>query len=247
VLEDRAVPAAVAAGPAPVDPALTAPVQPAALDNNTTPGTTTPGTPTTGTTTGTGANTGTASPFTPAAAFTSPFSANPLIPGILSQQNPLGLPQAGNPNGGQQTAAVLGQLSAETVAAFLQLQFTQSAAGFQGRIVFPGTGLMVRSATEPGPMAQLPGNFLVGGSGSMVSGEGRTTSDANSPTSRSASGGAALDSGDNRQDDTRPVTTAEEENDTDSTGTSAENKDSADDRAGEAWADRPISQRADGE
>jgi len=242
------VPAAVAAGPAPIDPALTAPVQPAALDNNTTPGTTTPGTPTTGTTTGTGGNTGTATPFTPAAAFTSPFSANPLIPGILSQQNPLGLPQAGNPNGGQQTAGFLGQLSSQTVAAMLQLQFTQSAAGFQGRLVFPGTGLMVRSPTEPGPMAQSPGLFLVGGSGAVVSGEGRTTSDANSPGSRSASGGAALDSGDNRQDERTVSREEEEEDPTTSTTTSDQDRDSAnttDARAGEAWADHPVERLAD--
>lgn len=41
----------------------------------------------------------------------------------------------------------------------------QMVWGFPGRIVFPGTGLQVRSATEPGPMTQPPGVFLVGGSG----------------------------------------------------------------------------------
>src|SRR5262249_49334298 len=38
-----------------------------------------------------------------------------------------------------------------------------SAGGFQGRLVFPGTGLLVRSATLPGPMDQPPGVFLSGG------------------------------------------------------------------------------------
>jgi len=246
-LEDRSVPAVTAVGPAPIDPTLSAPVTQAPLQNNTPPAATTPGT-TPGTTTA-GTTPGAGTPFTPAAAFSSPFSADPLIPGVLSQQNPLGLPQAGNPNGAQQTPSFLGQLSSLTVAAMLQLQLTQSAAGFQGRIVFPGTGLMVRSATEPGPMAQFPGLFLVGGNGGVVSGEGRTTSDATSPESRSASGGAALDSGDNNQDTRRVGTTGEEEDTTSSTTTSqdTDSADSTDGRAGEAWADRPIDRSTDGE
>src|SRR5262245_7647149 len=38
----------------------------------------------------------------------------------------------------------------------------QSAWGFAGRIVFPGTDLQIRSATGPGPMTQPPGVFMVG-------------------------------------------------------------------------------------
>jgi hypothetical protein len=41
----------------------------------------------------------------------------------------------------------------------------QTAFGFPGRIVFPGTGLQARSATASGPLSQQPGALLVGGSG----------------------------------------------------------------------------------
>ena len=42
-------------------------------------------------------------------------------------------------------------------------------AGFQGRLVFPGTGMTnVRSPTLPGPFEQAPGLFLVGGGGSQA-------------------------------------------------------------------------------
>jgi len=41
----------------------------------------------------------------------------------------------------------------------------QSAWGFAGRIVFPGTDLQIRSATGPGPMTQPPGLFPAGGGG----------------------------------------------------------------------------------
>jgi len=40
---------------------------------------------------------------------------------------------------------------------------TQSALGFPGRLVFPGTGLQVRSPTGQGPVDQPPGQFLSGG------------------------------------------------------------------------------------
>ncbi len=46
-----------------------------------------------------------------------------------------------------------------------------SAAGFQGRLVFPGTGLQVRSPTLPGPMDQPPGLLLYGAPGARQVGQ----------------------------------------------------------------------------
>jgi len=235
VLEDRAVPAVTAVGPTPLDPTLAAPAQQAAVQQAPAQQAPAQQAPAQNNTT----------PFTQAA-FTAPFANNALLANTLASQNPLGLPQGGTPNGGQQTFSQLGQLSNQTIAAFLRLQFDQSAAGFQGRVVFPGTGMMVRAATEPGPMAQTPGLFLVGGSGGMVSGEGRTTSDASSPTGQQASGGAALDSGDNRQD-TRTGGSEEEDDTTSSTTTTTEDPDSADGTSGEAQPDRPVEPPNDGE
>jgi hypothetical protein len=39
----------------------------------------------------------------------------------------------------------------------------QSVYGFQGRVLFPGTGMEVRTATQAGPLSQPPGRFLEGG------------------------------------------------------------------------------------
>jgi hypothetical protein len=47
--------------------------------------------------------------------------------------------------------------------------------GYPGRIVFPGTGIDVRSATGYGPTSQLPGVFQSGGAGSPQSEPPRPT------------------------------------------------------------------------
>ena len=52
--------------------------------------------------------------------------------------------------------------------------------GFPGRVVFPGTGLQVRSATAPGPMDQPPGAFVVGGTGAAQ------PADPNAPATQTA-------------------------------------------------------------
>jgi hypothetical protein len=62
-----------------------------------------------------------------------------------------------------------------------------SAAGFQGRLVFPRTGLQVRSPTLPGPMDQPPGLLLYGAPGSRRVGL-EETPPAVPPGARAAAG-----------------------------------------------------------
>jgi hypothetical protein len=61
-----------------------------------------------------------------------------------------------------------GTINLSLAPSLAQLPVPSFAAptGFAGRIVFPGTGIDVRSATGDGPFSQLPGVFQFGGAGS---------------------------------------------------------------------------------